>query len=105
MVNQALNVEHKEIENFCRRWDVVELAVFGSALREDFRSESDIDILITFRETSHRGFFDIIRMQAELSVLFGRDVDLVEKEAVEKSENYIRRGHILQSEEPVYVAG
>jgi predicted nucleotidyltransferase len=51
------------------------------------------------------GLFDLVRMQEELKGILGREVDLVERESVERSENYIRRRHILQTEEPIYVAG
>ena len=97
MVLLALDIPSKEIELFCQRWHVAELAIFGSALRQDFGAESDVDILIAFQEASRRGLFDLVRMQKELESIFGRDVDLVEKTAVEKSENYIRRKEILNN--------
>lgn len=48
---------------------------------------------------------ELVEMQEELTRVFGQKVDLVERQAVEKSENYIRRHHILESVEPIYVAG
>ena len=51
------------------------------------------------------GLFDLVTMQEEFRAMVGREVDLVERGAVEKSENYIRRRHILESAEPIYVAG
>ncbi len=77
----------------------------GRRLREDFRPDSDVDLLVSFEEGARYSLFDLVTMQDELQAILGREVDLVEREAVEQSENYIRRRHILQNEEPVYVAG
>jgi predicted nucleotidyltransferase len=96
-VLQAIEIPEEEISKFCQRWGVTELAVFGSALRQDFGAESDIDILVVFGETSRRGLFDLVRMQSELEAMLGREVDLVEKAAVMNSQNYIRRNEILGS--------
>ncbi len=82
-----------------------ELALFGSALRNDFQLDSDIDFLVTFAADTHWSLFDLAAIQEELQDIVGRNVDLVERRAVEKSENYIRRRHILQSAKPIYVAG
>ena len=64
-----------------------------------------MDLLVSFEEDARYSLFDLVTMQDELQAILGREVDLVEREAVEQSENYIRRRHILQNEEPVYVAG
>jgi uncharacterized protein len=94
-----------EIERFCQRWKISELALFGSVLREDFRPDSDVDVLVTFSPDARWSLFDMVRMERDLEALLGRPVDLVERKAVESSENYIRRKHILSSLVPVYVAG
>jgi predicted nucleotidyltransferase len=94
-----------EIEGFCRRWQISDLALFGSVIREDFRPDSDVDVLVTFSPQARWSLFDLARMQDELSGILGRQVDLVERKAVERSENYIRRKHILTNMVPVYVAG
>ena len=62
-------------------------------------------MLVSFEAGTRHSLFDLVTMQDELQIILGRDVDLVEREAIEQSENYIRRRHILQSEEPIYVAG
>ena len=105
MKNIKINIPLEKVNNFCYRWKVKELALFGSILRDDFRPDSDVDFLVTFEEESRWSLFDMIDMQDELKEILGRKVDLVERQAVERSENYIRRRHILQSLEPVYVAG
>ena len=80
------------------------MALFGSALREDFGPGSDIDVLVEFEQAYRPGLMELVEMQEELTQIFGQKVDLVEHQAVEKSENYIRRRHILESVEPIYVA-
>ncbi len=93
-----------EIAEFCQRWKIQELAIFGSVLRADFNSESDIDIIVTFGDDADWGLLDHIRMQQELQALLGRDVDLVTKRAVEKSQNWIRRKEILSTASVIFPA-
>lgn len=105
MSNKAkIKIPQKKIEAFCRKWQITELSLFGSVLRADFRPDSDIDVLVTFAPEAHHTLFDIVRMQDELTVVFERDIDIVEKGAVIKSKNYIRRKNILGSTEVLYVA-
>ena len=73
-------------------------------LRDDFRPDSDIDLLVSFSPRAKISLFDLVRMQNELKEIFGRDVDLVERRAIEKSENYIRRKSILENLKIIYVA-
>jgi predicted nucleotidyltransferase len=93
------------IADFCRRWKIRDLAVFGSFLREDFGPESDLDFLYTFRDDARWTLSDLDKMEGELAAIVGRDVDLVCRSSVERSRNYIRRRHILHTMEPVYVEG
>jgi predicted nucleotidyltransferase len=99
-----IDIPREAIAEFCRRWQVVEFALFGSVLREDFRPDSDIDVLVAFDAKTQWGFAQLADMRQELEGLLGRNVDLVEKRSVEQSENYIRRKHILTHVELVYVA-
>lgn len=102
----ALPLDRKAIEAFCRKWRITELSLFGSVLRpDDFRDDSDVDVLVTFDEAAPWSLFDLVEMQDELKAIVGRDVDLVEKVAVERSPNYIRRRSILESQRTFYVAG
>jgi predicted nucleotidyltransferase len=100
----GLTISRDKIAEFCRRWKITEFALFGSVLRDDFRSDSDIDVLVTFMPGASWRFYDLISMKEELEGMFGRPVDLVEKRLVERSENYIRRKHILNHTETIYVA-
>jgi predicted nucleotidyltransferase len=100
-----ISLDREKIADFCRRWKISEFSLFGSVLRDDFRPDSDVDVLVNFAEDAKWSLFDLVTMQDELKEILGREVDLVERRAVERSENYIRRRHILQSLEQVYVAG
>jgi len=101
---QRVNVRADQIADFCRRWSITELALFGSVLRDDFRPDSDVDVLVTFAGDAQWRYADLLQMKEELEALFGRRVDLVERRLVESSENYIRRRHILSHLQPIYVA-
>jgi len=101
-MNERLTIPRERLEGFCRRWNITELALFGSALRGDFRSDSDVDLLVSFSDEAHHSLLDLVRMQDELAQMFGREVDLVERTAIERSRNYIRRKAILSSAEPIY---
>ncbi len=104
MINVTLP-SPEALSAYCGKWGIVELSLFGSALREDFRPESDVDILVRFAEDVKYGMFDFVHMQEELTALMGRPVDLVDWRAVARSENYLRRRHILEHREVLYVAG
>jgi predicted nucleotidyltransferase len=99
-----VEVSKDKIQDFCRKWKVTELALFGSVLREDFGLNSDVDVLVSFEPVARWSLMAMVEMQDELEKILGRKVDLVERSAIERSENYIRRRHILASAEPFYVA-
>ena len=96
-----IRVEMSRIKEFCKKWSVIELALFGSVLRPDFRPESDIDILIGFSSDARWNLFDLVEMREELMEIFGRDVDLVEKGTVR---NPFRRHSIMTTREVLYAA-
>jgi uncharacterized protein len=85
------------LQQFCRRWKIRELALFGSVLRTDFRPDSDIDILVTFHDDADWGLLDHLQMQHELATVLHRPIDLVTKRAVERSPNWVRREAILNT--------
>ena len=99
-----ITIPDEKIAEFCRRNHIRSLALFGSVLRDDFRPDSDVDVLIEFEPGQEPGLMELVGMQNELSEILGRKADMVERKAVEKSENYIRRRHVLDSVEAVYVA-
>jgi uncharacterized protein len=88
--------------DFCQRWQVTELALFGSILRDDFRPDSDIDLLVTFTPTARWGLLAHVRMERELAQILDRPVDLIEKAAIQESPNWLRRNEILQTAQVIY---
>ena len=103
-MKSQIDLPHEQLSAFCRHWKIAELALFGSVLRDDFHANSDVDILVQFLPETRCGLLDLVRMQEELTELLGREVDLVEKAAIEHSRNYLRRKAILSSAETIYAA-
>jgi predicted nucleotidyltransferase len=99
-----LKIPKAKLIEFCNRWNVSELALFGSALRPDFGRDSDVDVLVSFAPQAHVTLFDMAQMQNELKDIFKRDVDLVSKRGLEHSRNYLRRKQILGSAQVIHVA-
>lgn len=94
-----------ELAQFCRDRGITRLEAFGSALRNDFRPDSDIDLLATFRSDAQPTLFTWAEMQGQLSELFDRRVDLVSRRAIERSRNRFRKHAILSTAVPLYVEG
>lgn len=103
MVPSSLGVSEHAAKAFCQKWNVVELDLFGSALRSDFGPDSDVDVLVVYAEDAHPTLFDEGQMQEDLEALFRRPVHFMTKRAVEGSGNPIRRKAILESATAVYV--
>lgn len=105
-VNSALLFQLRaspgDLEEICVLNGITEVAVFGSALTDRFGPNSDIDLLVTFAPDTHPGLLDHVRIEQELAALLGRPVDLVSKQAVERSANAIRRKQILESAQVIY---
>jgi predicted nucleotidyltransferase len=99
VVVTVINVSREQLAEFCRKHHITRLALFGSALREDFGSTSDLDILVEF-EPGHVPGLAFFRIQAELSVLFGREVDL---NTVDFLSPYFRE-YVLSEASDLYVA-
>ena len=104
LLTRIAPVSKESLAEYCRRWLVAELALFGSVLRDDFGPESDVDVLVTFTPDADWSLFDHVKMADELKGLFKREVDLVSRRAVERSQNWIRRKNILNSAQVVYAA-
>ena len=105
MINKLnIGITKKQIVDFCRRWHIREFALFGSALRDDFNTGSDLDILVTFAPDTNWSLLDHLQMEQELSDLLGRKIDLLSKRAVENNHNWIRRKEILNTAEVFYVS-
>jgi len=94
-----IEIPREKIAEFCQKWRIKELAIFGSAVRDDFRPDSDVDVLVVFHDDAGWSLFDHIKAEEELKQLFGRDVDLVERRTIR---NPFRRHHILNNHEVIY---
>jgi len=105
MTITTIDLPMDEIAQFCDRWQVTELALFGSVLRDDFRSDSDIDVMVQFHPEARPTFSSLDEMEAELKSIFHRDIDLITREGIETSRNYLRRQEILSSAQVIYATG
>jgi len=95
-----IKIPKKELNEFCQRYHVQRLALFGSVIGNNFRAESDVDVLVSFQPTAHVGFITFSRMQRELSGLFKRPVDLVPMNGLKP----VIRDSVLANIEEVYAA-
>ena len=94
----------QQLAAFCQKWKIVELSVFGSALRDDFGPDSDLDFLVSFHPVSRWSLWDHAQMELELVEMLGRDVDLISRRGIEQSRNWIRKNEILGTARTVYAA-
>lgn len=99
MGGPQIEVPMEKIEAFCRKWKVREFSLFGSVLREDFRPDSDVDVLVELEPAHGLDLYDWVDMIEELKDIFGREVDLVGKGGLK---NPFRRRQILRTAEVVY---
>ena len=101
MIYHGIDISESRLTELCRKWKVKELSLFGSILRDDFKPSSDVDVLVSFDPAAPWSLWDLMEMKEQLEALFGRSVDLVEKEALR---NPWRKRRILNSYEVVYAA-
>jgi hypothetical protein len=101
MRRTKIDIPRERIAEFCRKWKIRELALFGSVLSDEFRPESDVDVLVTFGPDGGITFNNRVEMLDELSAIFGREVDLVERDSIR---NPFRRHSILTTREILYAA-
>ena len=100
----SIDLPYEAIQSFCEQWTITEFALFGSVLRDDFRDNSDIDIMVSFDDNATITLFDMITMIDELETSFNRKVDLLTKRSVVQSDNYIRKNNILKSIQVIYAS-
>jgi len=101
MRRKKFRLPRKKIAEFCKRWSITEFSLFGSVLREDFRPDSDVDVLVSIDPEAHIGLFEIAQMQIELEKMFKRPVDLLEKEGLR---NPYRKREILKTAQVIYAS-
>jgi len=104
MTVMNIKINEEMIKQICSNYSISELALFGSALRSDFSSESDIDLLVEFKPESGISLFDIVDLKNEFEKLFGREVDIVTKNAIKRSRNHLRRKGILDNYKVIYAS-
>ena len=98
MPDIAIEIDKARLRDFCKKWKITEFALFGSVTRpEEFREDSDVDVLVRFAKDAPWSLFDWVHMEDELAQIFRRPVDLVEREAVEDNPNRFRKRSILNS--------
>lgn len=101
-VEFAIDIPHERLAQFARKWKIVELSLFGSVVKpEEFRSNSDVDVLVAFEPDAPWSLWHILDMKHELEELFGRHVDIAERDAVQNP--YVRRD-IFENRKIVYAA-
>jgi predicted nucleotidyltransferase len=93
-----LLIDHAKVAAFCRKWKIREFSLFGSVLREDFRPDSDVDVLVSLEPDAPWSLWEWFDMKEELTDLFGRDVDLLEEAGLR---NPFRRHAILTSKQVI----
>lgn len=102
-INTKIPIDYEKVAEFCQRWNITELALFGSVLRDDFQPESsDIDVLVSFAQDAHWTLFDLVDMEEDIQAIFQRKVDLVSRRGIERSQNHLRRQAILTSAKVIY---
>ena len=101
MVRHGIDLDSPAIREFCSKWRINELCVFGSILTDNFRENSDVDFLADFGKDPDWDLCDHMDMEDELSVIVGREVDLITRYSVESSANRFRKEEILSTAEPV----
>jgi predicted nucleotidyltransferase len=101
-IQQRLGLPIDQIAQFCQHWHIIELSLFGSVLGDRFRSDSDIDILIRFAPDTPQGLLTLAKIKHDLEAKTGRVIDIALKEAIENSENWIRRHEILKTAQVIY---
>lgn len=97
-----IQIPRNLVQAFCQKWQILELSLFGSVLRDDFRPDSDLDVLVSFVPGATWTLLDLVIMQQELETIVHRKVDLIEKRVIENSENWIRRNEILNTAQVFY---
>ncbi len=102
MVLRNIVYSQKDLENFCQRWKIIRLEIFGSAIRDDFKEESDIDLLVEYHPDFHRTLVDMEVIQIEIEEIFQRPVNLITRKTIESSQNPFKRQNVLASAVVLY---
>ena len=102
MTIKNITIQEEKLKEICSNYSIKELSLFGSALRNDFSNESDIDLLVEFKPDSGISLFDIVDLKKEFEMIFNREVDIVSKNAIKRSRNPLRKKGILENYKVIY---
>lgn len=105
-IYQRLNLTPEQLTDFCQQHHILELSLFGSILRDDFRADSDVDVLVVFDHIANPrlSLIDLVGMEYQLQDMVKRPVDLIEKRSILDSDNWIRRKNILNTAQVIYAS-
>lgn len=101
---KRLNISQRQLEDIGKKYLIRELSVFGSVLRKDFNEACNIDLFVEFEPNFQISLFDIVDLRDAFKKLFGREVDIVSKIAIQKSKNYIKQKAILKNYRVIYAS-
>jgi uncharacterized protein len=101
-IQTRLGLSSQEVATFCQQWGITKMALFGSILRDDFRVDSDIDLLITFAPSARQGLLTLAKIKYELESQLQRPVDLIPEASIQMSDNWIRQREILSTAQTIY---
>jgi len=101
-IQTRLGLSSQDIANVCQQWGITKMALFGSILRDDFRADSDIDLLITFAPHARQGLITLAKIKHELESRLNRSIDIVPEASIQTSDNWIRQREILSSAQTIY---
>ncbi len=102
IIQTRLGLSSQEAAIFCQQWGITKMALFGSILRDDFRADSDIDLLITFAPNARQGLLTLAKIKHELESRLQRPVDLIPEASIQMSDNWIRQRDILSTAQTIY---
>jgi len=103
-VNEHLNIPTEQLADFCKRWRITEMALFGSAARGDLGPDSDVDVLVTFSPEAEWSMLDLSRAKRDLESMLGRSVDMIERPALQTHHNPWLRSAILKDARVIFSA-
>ncbi|MGK7942900.1 MAG: nucleotidyltransferase family protein [Microcystaceae cyanobacterium] len=101
-IEKRLGISLTQLTDFCQQWEIQEMALFGSILRDDFHKDSDIDFLISFKPSVPQGLLTLSKIKSQLETLLDYKVDIAIKDSISNSDNWIRRQEILKTAQTIY---
>uniref|UniRef100_B8HLU7 DNA polymerase beta domain protein region n=1 Tax=Cyanothece sp. (strain PCC 7425 / ATCC 29141) TaxID=395961 RepID=B8HLU7_CYAP4 len=104
-IQTRLGLSSQDVATFCQQWGIIKMALFGSILRNDFRADSDIDLMITFAPNARQGLLTLAKIKHELESRLNRSIDLVPEASIQMSDNWLRQREILSSAQTIYEPG